>query len=252
MALNDLMAQQIMGEIDTLTKHIDKQISQVAGNAQALNELDQKLIQSQRDLALATAEAYKTHVLMLADAAISAKAEIENQTQAHIDQIKREVCAITDDEARYLHEQAAKIQTDAVTAALNEIQFGIAKRLDSGLQGLEKANSTFEKQENEFVAALRNITMEASGSVKNYDLLLRNSAESHHPIGLLGTALISLGCGFLGILMAVLAFSIGYLPLPERSLSESEKAQITNGVLLEKAWQKMSAQEKERLQKLWN
>lgn len=252
MALNDLMAQQIMGEIDTLTKHIDKQIDQFADSARALNVLDQKLIQSQQNLASATAEAHKTHVAMLADAVLSAKAEIENQAQAHIERLSREVCAISDDEARHLREQSEKVRVDTVSATLGEIQSGVAARLDLGLQGLEKANITFEKQGREFTAALGNITREAGNTVRNYDESLRNSAENHRPIGLFGTAAISIGCGFAGVLMAVFIFSLGYLPLPERPLSESEKAQMTNGALLAKAWQKMSEQDKAKLQKMWN
>lgn len=252
MALNDLMAQQIMGEIDTLTKHIDKQIAQVAGNAQALNELDQKLIQSQQDLALAAAEAYKTHVAMLADAVLAAKSEIDNQAQAHIERLSREACAIGDDEARHLREQSEKVRVATVSATLSKIQSGVAERLDLGLQGLEKANITFEKQGREFTAALNNITREADGAVKNYDESLRNSARNHRPVGLFGTVAISIGCGFAGVLMGVFVFSLGYLQLPERSLSETEKAQMTNGALLAKAWQKMSDQDKAQLQKMWN
>jgi len=248
MALNDFMAQQIMGEIDALTKGIDKQIVQVAGNAQALNELDQKLIQSQQNLALATAEAQKAHAAMLADAAIAARAEIENQTQAHIEQIKREVCAITDDEARHLREQSEK----AVAATLAGIQSGVAEKIELGLKGLEKVNATFEKQGHEFTATLGFITKEAANAVKTYDESLRISAENHQPVGLLWTLLFSLVSGFLGVLLAVLVFSMGWLQMPERSLSEKEKKQMANGELIQKAWKKMSEEEKERLQQLWN
>lgn len=248
MALNDFMAQQIMGEIDALTKGIDKQIAQVADNAQALNELDQKLIQSQQNLALETAEAQKAHAAMLADAAIAAKAAIENQTQAHIDQIKREVCAITDDEARHLREQSEK----AVAATLDGIQAGVAVKIEAGLQGLNKVNGAFEKQGHEFTATLGFITKEAGNAVKAYDESLRISAENHKPVGLLWTVLLSFGSGFLGVLMAVLIFSMGWLQMPERSLSEKEKKQMANGELIQKAWKKMSAEEKERLQQLWN
>lgn len=248
MALNDFMAQQIMGEIDALTKGIDKQIAQVAANTQALSELDQKLIQSQQDLAITTTEAQKAHTAMLADAAIAARAEIENQTQAHIEQIKREVCAITNDEARHLREQSEK----AVVAALDEIKSGVAEKIELGLKGLEKVNGTFEKQGHEFTATLGFITKEAGNAVKAYDESLRISAENHKPVGLLWTTLLSLLSGFLGVLLAVLIFSMGWLQMPERSLSEKEKKQMANGELIQKAWKKMSEEEKEKLQQLWN
>jgi len=252
MALNDLMAQQIMGEIDTLTKHIDKQIAQVAGNAQALNELDQKLIQSQQNLLSATAEAHKAHVAMLADSAISAKSEIESQTQAHIDQIKRDVVAISDDEVRIMREEADNVRAVAVSGTLDAIKTGVIQKINEGMQGVELANGVFEKQGKEFIIALASIKNDAQEAVKNYDKSLQHSAESHRPLGWFGTTVISVGCGFFGVLLAVFVFSMGWIPLPEKSLTDAQKTDLKNGELIGKAWPKLDEQEKAKLQKLWN
>ena len=216
------------------------------------DDIGRNFIADGRLIAFCAGEAHKTHVAMLADAVLSAKSEIDNQAQAHIEQLSREAGAVGDDEARHLREQSEQVRVTTVAATLDEIQSGVSARLDLGLQGLEKANITFEKQGREFTAALGNITREAAGAVKNYDESLRNSAENHRPIGLFGTAAISVGCGFAGVLMAVFVFSLGYLPLPERSFSDSEKAQMTNGALLARAWQKMSDQDKAKLQQMWN
>lgn len=242
---NELVLSQAL---NSAQEYFNGQAEKIESFEQSRIALDQRLIQSQQTLAATMNEAEKLHIARLADATIAAKAEIENQTQAHIDQIKREVCAITDDEARHLREQSEK----AVAATLDGIQAGVAAKIEAGLQGLEKVNGTFEKQGHEFTATLGFITKEAGNAVKAYDESLRISAENHQPVGLLWTVLLSLGSGFLGVLIAVFFFSIGWLQMPERSLSEKEKKQMANGELIQKAWKKMSAEEKEKLQQLWN
>lgn len=248
-----LANELVLGQaLNSAQKYFNVQAEKIESFEQSRIALDQRLIQSQQTLAATIGEAEQLHIARLADAATAAKAEIDNQAQAHIERLSREACAIGDDEARHLREQSEKVRVATVSATLGEIQSGVAERLDLGLQGLEKANITFEKQGREFTAALNNITREADGAVKNYDESLRNSARNHRPVGLFGTVAISIGCGFAGVLMGVFVFSLGYLQLPERSLSETEKAQMTNGALLAKAWQKMSDQDKAQLQKMWN
>ena len=184
--LNDAIATQIMGEIDTVTRRIDTQGEKVE---EQLN--NQKIIARQISDAKEQFEVVIRHLVLQIDAMklnqiknindqlALAMGQIEANTAAAIEVIAAAVHARTLEEINSIADSANNAREVAVTGVLTVIE----RKFNEALGSVAGANKSFDDAKTRFYGGVTDCLGMAKDAVSKYDKALETSASQHTQYG---------------------------------------------------------------------
>ncbi|OIQ78782.1 hypothetical protein GALL_395040 [mine drainage metagenome] len=239
MGLNDVMAKQIMGELDAMTRSIDDLHGRIEETRVNLFvTLDMILTES--------VVIKETHDKALQDQFATALLQIKAGTQGQIEVLNNAAMRRSAEEIEAIRASAETARNEATVGVLALI----TQKFESAMSGVASANLSFTTAGTWFKNEVNKAIGEAKGAVSGYNAALQNSAAEHQPVSTGGFILLAFGA----CLVASMITAAGVFYVVRHGSNEITPAQLNQIAFVERLneiYPQLDKKTKETITKLW-
>lgn len=254
----DEIATQVMGEVDETLKKVDEQMDRADAIIKTINEQIAQTNEAAREMVVSAAsitrsvENYKAvHTKHIADLLEASKTQMDavdaTQRDAFIKCAASTSQAVMADIAKNAEAVKAQILKSVGDEAVQIVRDRVSKENTS----LSEASTAYKKLTADFESVMVQRHKDAFDAVKRFDQSLQDTIAKRAPMGWFGQGMWLYISSVMGAGTIILSVNFGWLELPQAPLTSAQQSQITDGLLLEKVWPKLSDKEKADLQKKW-
>ena len=238
-----------MGEIDVVTRRIDDLQGRIQLGLMSQETISVQIDQAKKQFVITLnnlitqAGAFKENqVKSIQDQLAISKIQMERETTAQIEVFTAASRERSHDQINLLQDTAHQANKIAVLGVLETIE----QKFDQALHSVADANKSFTEVKTLFIKDVKQCVEGAAQAVKKYDLALQISAADHRPIG---------AWGFFWLTLLASAISVGGMAgfMSWRSAGETpeQKEMLARGAKFQEVYQKLDAQTKAKIDKLW-
>lgn len=242
----DALTAELLGDVGILYDQVKALKIELPQALQPLNDTKQQLAVVLNKLVTENKVAKEQQAALINDRLVLGLNEIKVMTQGQIELLDQAAQHITADEREAMFENARQAREAAVVGVLETIE----RTVNQGLSGVSSANVTFTDTSKNFRGEIATCIVAAKKSVSDFDQALKIAASDHEPMGKFGYFMLSMITVVITLGAAAFLGSHGYFS-GEAKLSKAQAEQIVRGQQFDRAWEKLDAKTRAKIQSVW-